>query len=224
MPKRRPKLKSGGDRRARNARRQCVRRVVVTHYRQQADETGRRYLAVLRCGPHAFLCAIGRSGISGNKLEGDGATPRGRFALRGVMVRRDRWQGPALRRRAGLRVLGIRRGDGWCDAPGDRNYNRPVRLPYAARTEELWREDGIYDVIVVLGHNDGPRARFRGSAVFWHLARCGLQPTEGCLALERRHMGQVLPLLDSHTRVTIGLAGSPAGFGQTADRKKGPQR
>jgi len=82
--------------------------------------------------------------------------------------------------------------DGWCDAPGDRNYNRPVRHPYPASAERLWREDGLYDIVVVLSHNVRPRVRGAGSAVFMHLARPGYRPTEGCIALKREHLLRLL--------------------------------
>ena len=86
----------------------------------------------------------------------------------------------------------IRPRDGWCDAPADRNYNRPVRHPYPASAERLWRADGLYDVVVVLGYNDRPRVRGRGSAIFMHVARPGYAPTEGCIALARPHLLRVL--------------------------------
>ena len=89
----------------------------------------------------------------------------------------------------------IRRHDGWCDAPADRNYNRPVRLPYAASAERLWREDELYDVVVILNYNVRPRSRGRGSAIFMHVARPGYAPTEGCIALARGHLLRLLERL-----------------------------
>ena len=107
-----------------------------------------------------------------------------------VLFRADRLPRP----RTALPVQRIGRADGWCDAPGDRNYNRPVRHPYPASAERLWREDALYDVVVVLGHNQRPRLRGAGSAIFMHVARPGYLPTEGCIALRRDHL---LRLLDA---------------------------
>ena len=117
-----------------------------------------------------------------DKREGDGATPVGRFALRRLLYRRDRL--PAAPATA-LPAAVIGRDDGWCDDPGDPAYNRPVRLPYPASHERLWREDGLYDLVVVLGHNDDPPVPGLGSAVFLHVARPDYGPTEGCVALAR---------------------------------------
>ena len=79
----------------------------------------------------------------------------------------------------------IRDDDGWCDAPEDPAYNRPVRLPYPASAEALVREDGLYDVIVILGHNDDPPRPGAGSAIFLHCARPDYGPTLGCVALAK---------------------------------------
>jgi L,D-peptidoglycan transpeptidase YkuD (ErfK/YbiS/YcfS/YnhG family) len=97
----------------------------------------------------------------------------------------------------------MRPEDGWCDAPGDRNYNRPVRHPYPASAERLWREDELYDVVVVLGHNQRPRIRAGGSAIFMHVARPGYLPTEGCIALARRHLLIVLERLKPGSAVRV---------------------
>jgi L,D-peptidoglycan transpeptidase YkuD (ErfK/YbiS/YcfS/YnhG family) len=102
-----------------------------------------------------------------------------------------------------LPVRAIRRHDGWCDASADRNYNRPVRLPYAASAERLWREDALYDVVVVLDYNKRPRVRGRGSAIFMHVARPGYAPTEGCIALARGHLLRLLERLPA--RAAIGV-------------------
>lgn len=135
--------------------------------------------------------ALGRSGRRVTKREGDGATPVGRWRLLRVLYRPDRVPRP----RTGLPVRPITPADGWCDAPGDRNYNRPVRLPYPASAERLWRDDRLYDLVVVLDHNQRPRVQGAGSAIFMHVARPGLQPTEGCIALERTHLLRLLARL-----------------------------
>jgi L,D-peptidoglycan transpeptidase YkuD (ErfK/YbiS/YcfS/YnhG family) len=133
----------------------------------------------LSCGDAVFRCAIGRAGVTATKREGDGATPTGCYFLRRVLYRPDRLARP----QTALPVVPLRPNDGWCDDPGDRNYNRQVRLPYAASHETLWREDGLYDVVVVLGHNDDPPTPGAGSAIFLHVAAPDYGPTEGCVAL-----------------------------------------
>jgi L,D-peptidoglycan transpeptidase YkuD (ErfK/YbiS/YcfS/YnhG family) len=122
------------------------------------------------------------------KREGDGATPRGLLRLREVFYRADRVARPCTR----LPVRAIRPADGWCDADGDRNYNRPVLLPYQASAEAMWRTDGLYDLLGVLGHNDLPRRQGRGSCIFLHIAHEDLAPTAGCIALARKDLIKLL--------------------------------
>jgi L,D-peptidoglycan transpeptidase YkuD (ErfK/YbiS/YcfS/YnhG family) len=135
-------------------------------------------------------CALGPSGVvaAEDKREGDGATPAGTWPIRRVLFRPDR--GPAPR--TGLPVQAIGPHDGWCDAPEDEAYNRPVTLPYPASAEAMWREDGLYDLIAVLGFNDAPPAPGRGSAIFLHVAKPAYEPTQGCVALARADLEQVL--------------------------------
>jgi L,D-peptidoglycan transpeptidase YkuD (ErfK/YbiS/YcfS/YnhG family) len=124
-------------------------------------------------------CALGRAGVQARKREGDGATPAGSFRVLAAFYRADRGPRPATR----LPLQPTRRRDGWCDAPMDRNYNRRVRLPYPASAESLWREDGLYDLVVVLSHNQRPRVRGAGSAIFIHVAPPAGRPTAGCIGL-----------------------------------------
>ena len=124
-------------------------------------------------------CALGQGGVRAEKEEGDGATPAGLLPLRRVFYRADRVSPP----RCLVPVEPIAQTDGWCDDPSHRDYNRLVRLPHDARHEELWRQDAVYDVVAVLGWNDRPVVRGRGSAIFLHVARPDYAPTEGCVAL-----------------------------------------
>jgi len=146
-------------------------------------------------------CALGRGGIRALKREGDGATPMGRWRLEKVLYRPDRLRHAG----AGLPLEVIRVADGWCDAPGDRNYNRPVRHPYPASAEHLWRKDGLYDIVVALACNIRPRVRGRGSAIFMHVASPDYAPTEGCIALARPHLLRLLAYIGAEASVVVGV-------------------
>lgn len=144
-------------------------------------------------------CALGRSGIRAMKREGEGATPRGTFGLASVYYDAARVQRP----RGVLPLHAVTDNDGWCDARGNRNYNRAVRLPYTASCERLKRDDGLYDVVVVLDHNRVPRVQGLGSAIFMHVARDGFAPTEGCVAMRRSHLVRLLAVLPKRARIRI---------------------
>jgi L,D-peptidoglycan transpeptidase YkuD (ErfK/YbiS/YcfS/YnhG family) len=135
-----------------------------------------------------FRCAIGPAGARRDKREGDGATPAGRFPFRRLLYRADRLQPPAT----DLPKQQIDPSDGWCDDPGSSSYNRAVKLPFASSHERLWREDGVYDLILVIGHNDDPVRPGDGSAVFVHVAHLDYRTTAGCVALAREDLLEIL--------------------------------
>jgi L,D-peptidoglycan transpeptidase YkuD (ErfK/YbiS/YcfS/YnhG family) len=158
----------------------------------------RRGRAKLRDG-RSFACALGKGGIRSDKREGDGATPLGRFGLRHVLYRPDREPAP----QTGLPVRALTPEDGWCDEAGVAEYNSMVRLPFRHRHERLWREDHVYDLIVVIGYNDAPVIAGRGSAIFLHLARDNYAPTEGCIAFAREDMLAILAVLGPESEIEI---------------------
>ena len=136
-------------------------------------------------------CAIGKAGVvaGADKREGDNRSPLGILAMREVWYRPDVYpRGPAT----ALPVRATRPDDGWCDAPEDAAYHQPVTLPYRASAERMWRDDAVYDLVVILGWNDDPPVPGRGSAIFMHLAREGYPGTEGCVALAREDLEAVL--------------------------------
>lgn len=178
--------------------RRTISRITVSSI--SALKTLAPYKARLQSAFISLPCAIGKKGMTYRKREGDGRSPQG-HALRILKVyyRADR----VLRPHTQLPVQAIGRGDGWCDAPQNRNYNRPVRLPYAASTESLWRDDHVYDVVLDLSWNRAPVQKGRGSAIFMHCSevnRCG---TAGCIALSYHDLRKLLPRLSRHTRIVL---------------------
>lgn len=162
----------------------------------QVDVVARRVEAF----GEAFPCEIGCAGAiaAADKREGDGATPLGTWPIRGVLLRPDRFAAPSMR----IPWRWLRPDDGWSDDPADPAYNRPVRHPRAFSAEAMWRLDGAYDVILVLGHNDAPPVPGRGSAIFLHcLGPQGF--TQGCIAVEREALVALLPRLAPGDAVEI---------------------
>ena len=153
--------------------------------------------------PAPVRCAIGRSGVSFDKHEGDGATPLGRFPLRRVFYRADRIAAPAT----GLPCVAIAEDLGWCDDPDvPQSYNRAVRLPFSGSHERMWRDDHVYDIVVELGWNDSPPVPGLGSAIFMHLSRPDWSPTEGCVALLEQDLRRVLSALGPTALMDVSRA------------------
>ncbi len=145
-----------------------------------------------------YRCALGRSGVQQDKVEGDGATPAGCFPIRRIFYRAD--------------VLGtltflittqiIEAGDGWCDDPADARYNTYVSNTYSGN-ECFMRSDHMYDIVAVLGYNDDPPMKGKGSAIFMHMARENYSMTEGCIALSKKDLLEVLSACTEKTVVCV---------------------
>ena len=138
-----------------------------------------------------------------DKREGDKASPLGVWRVRKAWWRPDRITRPET----ALVIDPLSEADGWCDDPADAAYNRAVLRPYPASHEVMWREDGLYDIVVALGHNDDPPIPALGSAIFLHCALPadggGLRPTAGCVATPREDLVRLLGQLTRDDAVEI---------------------
>lgn len=154
----------------------------------------------LRVGDRVIACSIGRSGAlpAADKREGDGATPLGVWPIRAALLRPDR----VAPLETALAWRWLREQDGWSDGADDPAYNRPIRHPHGFSAERLWRDDELYDAIVILGHNDSPPVAPLGSAIFLHCWRDGAA-TEGCVAIPKEELLALLPTLRPGDEIEI---------------------
>lgn len=159
---------------------------------------------VARFSDLSIPCLLGRSGIVADKREGDGGTPAGRFPFRRLLFRPDRCAAPVS---PCFPAAPIRPNDGWCDDPAHASYNRPVRLPFSAGHERMWRDDALYDLVLVVGHNDDPPKAGAGSAVFVHLMSGSGTPTEGCVAFRAEHLTRILGQAGPNSALVVRLGG-----------------
>ena len=158
----------------------------------------------LSAGARQLDCLVGRSGIISavKKREGDGYSPAGRWQLRALFYRDDKIQPPSTGS-CDIPVQPITASMGWCDAPHSIRYNQLVSLPFAESYEIMMREDGLYDIVVVLGHNDAPPVAGFGSAIFLHCREAETRSTEGCVALFRDELCWLLANATVSQHLTI---------------------
>ena len=152
-------------------------------------------------GGHEMRCAIGRGGMiaASDKREGDGATPVGRWPMREIIYRADRLHIPAC----ALPLRAMQPDDGWCEQPDDINYNKLVTSPYVVPVDQMWRDDHLYDVVIVLGYNDNPVVAGKGSAIFLHLARPDFSPSAGCVTLSSDDVLRIVREATPQSTVTV---------------------
>jgi L,D-peptidoglycan transpeptidase YkuD (ErfK/YbiS/YcfS/YnhG family) len=153
----------------------------------------------LRWSGGSTAAVVGRGGVRSNKREGDGATPAGAYPLVFGFYRKDR----VRPRPSALPMTALTPHDAWVDDPADAQYNRLVALPYPARTEQLWRNDRLYDLLVVIGYNMEPVVPGAGSAIFLHVAHPDFSNTEGCIAVRREVLISLIPFLGPGSMITI---------------------
>ena len=155
--------------------------------------------AIVQLGHLTFPAAIGRNGRTTRKREGDGKSPISVTRLLHGFYRGDRMSAITT----ALPMQRTRKSMLWCDEPGNPNYNRLVKAPFAPSHEDMMRADGLYDVCLVLDWNVTSRSRNRGSAIFMHMIRPGYEPTAGCVALHPRDMRRVMAHLRKGTKIRI---------------------
>ena len=152
-------------------------------------------------GGARFPCAVGKNGVTREKREGDNATPSGNFPIRHVYYRADKIAQP----QSAFSTTALQENDAWCDDGALREYNTFVNLPFHGSHERLWRDDHLYDIVVVLGYNDDPAIPGKGSAIFLHVARPEYTGTAGCIAMSEKDLRTVLSESTAETRVRVEI-------------------
>jgi L,D-peptidoglycan transpeptidase YkuD (ErfK/YbiS/YcfS/YnhG family) len=146
-----------------------------------------------------FRCALGKAGIGKKNKEGDSITPKGIFKLVKVFYRADKIKNL----KTSLKKIKIKKNMGWCDDPKSKYYNKQITLPSNFRYEKLYRRDRIYDLVVVLNYNLNPIIQNKGSAIFIHVAKKTFKKTEGCIALNKENLINLLSTIRKNTKIKI---------------------
>ena len=146
-----------------------------------------------------FRCALGKAGVKKKTIEGDNMTPRGIFKIIKIYYRHDKIKII----KTSIKKIKIRKNMGWCDDPKSGFYNRQIKLPTKYGHEKLYRNDNLYDLIVVLNYNMEPIIKNKGSAIFLHIAKNSYQKTKGCIALKKEHLIKVISKIKKNTRIKI---------------------
>jgi len=146
-----------------------------------------------------YRCALGKAGVNKKIKEGDGITPKGIFKITKIYYRVDKIKSVKTK----LKKIKIRKNMGWCDDPNSRFYNQQVKLPSKFSHEKLYRNDDLYDLVAVLNYNTNPIIKNKGSAIFLHIAKNSYKKTEGCIALKKEHLINILMKIKKNTKIKI---------------------
>jgi len=146
-----------------------------------------------------FRCALGKGGVKKKTMEGDNITPKGIFKIIKIYYRPDKIK----KIKTLIKKIKIKKNMGWCDDPNSRFYNKLINLPTKYSHEKLYRNDRLYDLIVVLSYNTNPIIKNKGSAIFMHIANNSYKKTKGCIALKKEHLIKIISKIKKNTKIAI---------------------
>ena len=146
-----------------------------------------------------FRCALGKEGVKKKTMEGDNITPKGIFKIIKIYYRPDKIK----KIKTLIKKIKIKKNMGWCDDPSSRFYNKLINLPTKYTHEKLYRNDSLYDLIVVLSYNTNPIIKNKGSAIFIHIAKNSYKKTKGCIALKKKHLIEIISKIKKNTKIKI---------------------
>ena len=148
---------------------------------------------------YKIKCSIGKRGLTSRKSEGDLRTPKGNFNFTLLLYRADRIKNI----RTKIKKRKIKKNFGWCDDPSSPYYNKLIYFPFKKSAEKLYLKKNIYDLILVLNFNTRPIIKNKGSAIFLHIATKKFSPTKGCVAIQKKDLTKILPLITKKTKFFI---------------------
>ena len=143
-------------------------------------------------------CCIGKGGIKKNKIEGDGATPKGKFTLGTLYWRADKVKKPTTN----LKCKTIKKNIGWCTDSKSKFYNKEFKIKKNIKHEKLLRNDYKYNYLIVINYNKKNIIKNKGSAIFIHLTK-NYKPTAGCIAVSKKDFLIILKLINKNTKILI---------------------
>jgi L,D-peptidoglycan transpeptidase YkuD (ErfK/YbiS/YcfS/YnhG family) len=146
-----------------------------------------------------FRCALGKGGVKKKTIEGDNITPKGIFKIIKIYYRPDKIK----KIKTLIKKIKIKKNMGWCDDPNSRLYNKLINLPTKYSHEKLYRNDNLYDLIVVLSYNTNPIIKNKGSAIFMHIAKNSYAKTKGCIGLKKKHLIKIVSKIKKNTKIKI---------------------
>jgi L,D-peptidoglycan transpeptidase YkuD (ErfK/YbiS/YcfS/YnhG family) len=147
-----------------------------------------------------FRCALGKAGIRLKTSEGDKVTPKGIFKIAKIYYRADKIK----KIKCPIKIVRIKKHMGWCDDPKSNFYNKQINLPNKFNYEKLYRNDDLYDLILVINYNMNPIIKNKGSAIFIHITKKNYKTTEGCIGLKKEHLLNLISRIKKNTKIKIG--------------------
>ncbi len=146
-----------------------------------------------------FICFVGKNGIGFKKREGDLITPKGKFKLVKLFYKKKEIN----KIKTGIPKTEIKKNFAWCTDSKNKEYNSLISKPIGCEYEDLFRRDNLYDIVVVLNFNYTLPIKYKGSAIFIHCSETKTKFTEGCIAMAKKDLLELLPYMTLSSSVII---------------------
>tara|TARA_B100000989_G_scaffold298864_1_gene290576 strand:+ start:2432 stop:2941 length:510 start_codon:yes stop_codon:yes gene_type:complete len=145
-----------------------------------------------------FDCFVGSNGI-GKIREGDKKTPTGIFRVNYVMYRKDKIN----RLKCNFKKIPIFQSTIWSTDSRDTKYNQIRKKPCSFEHEKMFRNDDCYDLVAVMDYNTRSTQKFKGSAIFIHCKEEYRNSTDGCIAMNKKELIEIINMLPKSCRIFI---------------------
>ena len=136
-----------------------------------------------------FVCFVGKNGIGSKKREGDLITPKGKFKLKKVFYKKKELNKIKTR----IPKTEIKKNFAWCTDSNSKRYNSLISKPIGCEYEDMFRKDSLYDIVIVLDFNYTSPIKYKGSAIFLHCSENKTKFTEGCIAMAKKDLLELIP-------------------------------
>ena len=136
-----------------------------------------------------FVCFVGKNGIGSKKREGDLITPRGKFKFKKVFYKKKELNKIKTR----IPKTEIKKNFAWCTDSNSKRYNSLISKPIGCEHEDMFRKDSLYDILIVLDFNYTSPIKYKGSAIFIHCSENKTKFTEGCIAMAKKDLLELIP-------------------------------
>ena len=151
-------------------------------------KSNKKNIAFLYFNKKKIICLVGKNGIGNKCREGDMITPRGVFKMSKIYYRYDeigKINTKIPSQKISKKLI-------WITDPKSKKYNSPSIQNSSHNFENFHRNDNIYDIVIVVNFNFSPCKKFKGSAIFIHCTEKNKNFTEGCIAVKKEVLIEML--------------------------------
>tara|TARA_B100000989_G_C19480090_1_gene444743 strand:+ start:385 stop:897 length:513 start_codon:yes stop_codon:yes gene_type:complete len=159
----------------------------------------KNYKADFIFNKRVFECFIGLNGIGKKTREGDKKTPIGIFRINYILYRKDKIRNL----KCNFKKIPISHSTIWSTDSRDTMYNQMRKKGFYFEHEKMFRNDNCYDLVVVLDYNTKLTKKFKGSAIFLHCKEKNRNFTDGCIAMNKHELLEILKILPKSCKIII---------------------